>query len=132
MDMKINAHKIRQIRQERAWSQEHLAHASGLGLRTIQRIEAEGSASLESIKALAAVFELSIEELQAHDQQSPTTRVIAFLNHNRREVLVGLMVLAAVFSPPDIVKAAAVAFVLWMTFECLLCAGIRTGRRFRH
>lgn len=63
MNMKINANLIRDTRLRRAWSQEHLAHAAGLGERTVQRIEAAGTASLESIKALAAVLDLSTDQL---------------------------------------------------------------------
>jgi transcriptional regulator with XRE-family HTH domain len=63
MDMKAKSSLIRKHRQARMWSQEQLADASGLGLRTIQRLEARGSASLESIKSLAAVFEVDADSL---------------------------------------------------------------------
>jgi DNA-binding XRE family transcriptional regulator len=63
MDMKAKSSLIRKHRQERMWSQEQLAEISSLSLRTIQRIEGRGSASMESIKALAAVFELEAENL---------------------------------------------------------------------
>ena len=39
-NMKIDAKQIRRLREERAWSQEHLATVAGLSLRTIQRVEA--------------------------------------------------------------------------------------------
>ena len=44
-------------------SQEELAGATGLSLRTIQRIETDGIASLESKKALACVFQVELETL---------------------------------------------------------------------
>ncbi len=56
---------VRSEREKRAWSQEQLARVTGLGVRTIQRIETGGSASLESMKALASVFELDISELRS-------------------------------------------------------------------
>lgn len=65
MEMKLDRILIKSERRKRAWSQEHLADASGLGLRTIQRIERNGVASYESIRALAAVFSLRIEDLAA-------------------------------------------------------------------
>ncbi len=37
---------------------------SGLSLRTIQRIESGNKASLESLKSLAAVFEIDISTLE--------------------------------------------------------------------
>ncbi|MBU2714321.1 helix-turn-helix transcriptional regulator [Zooshikella harenae] len=61
--MKINAKKILNERKLRAWSQQHLADVSALSLRTIQRVENEGSGSLETVKALAACFELDTNEL---------------------------------------------------------------------
>ncbi len=45
------------------WSQEHLAALSGLSLRTIQRVEAGNSASNETLKSLASVFEIDISKL---------------------------------------------------------------------
>lgn len=63
LDIKAKSSLIRKHRLDRMWSQEQLAQISSLSLRTIQRLEARGSASLESIKALAAVFELEAESL---------------------------------------------------------------------
>jgi transcriptional regulator with XRE-family HTH domain len=56
--MKIDAKRIRKLREELAWSQEHLATVAGLSLRTIQRVEAEGLASLDTRMALAAAFKV--------------------------------------------------------------------------
>ena len=61
--MKINSELIQQLRHKRSWSQEELAIATGLNLRTIQRIENEGTASLQSRKAIASVFDVEIESL---------------------------------------------------------------------
>jgi transcriptional regulator with XRE-family HTH domain len=63
--MKINAARVREERKARQWSQEQLADACGLNLRTIQRLEASGNASSESLRALAAVFELEASALAA-------------------------------------------------------------------
>jgi len=63
MDMRLDRALVRRERQKRAWSQEHLAEVTGLGLRTIQRVEKTGSASYESVRALASVFSLEIENL---------------------------------------------------------------------
>jgi len=54
---------VRQLRLKRAWSQEQLAQFSGLNIRTIQRIERGQKAGLESLKSLAAVFEIELDEL---------------------------------------------------------------------
>jgi transcriptional regulator with XRE-family HTH domain len=55
---------VRRLREKRNWSQEQLATISGLSTRTIQRIESGNKASLESLKALASVFEIDISILQ--------------------------------------------------------------------
>jgi transcriptional regulator with XRE-family HTH domain len=63
MDMKVKSSLIRKYRAENLWSQEQLAKVSGLGLRTIQRLEARGSGSQETIKSLASVFEVKPDSL---------------------------------------------------------------------
>lgn len=60
---------IQKLRLQRGWSQEDLAELSTLSVRTIQRIERGHTASAESLKALAAVFEvdfLSLKEPNMH------------------------------------------------------------------
>jgi len=64
MDMQIDASKVRAGRERRAWSQEQLAEVTGLSMRTIQRVESSGSASFETAKAIAAVFESDVASLQ--------------------------------------------------------------------
>jgi transcriptional regulator with XRE-family HTH domain len=63
MEMKINAVKVIAERKVRAWSQQHLADVSAVSMRTIQRVENNGSGSLETIKALASCFELDVAML---------------------------------------------------------------------
>jgi len=65
MEMQIDSKRIRSERENRAWSQEHLAKLTGLGLRTVQRIESTGLASYESVSAIAAVLEISVGDLRA-------------------------------------------------------------------
>lgn len=65
MDMRLDPKLVKSERQNRAWSQEHLAHVAGLGLRTIQRIEKTGAASFESARALASVLSIPLHDLSA-------------------------------------------------------------------
>jgi transcriptional regulator with XRE-family HTH domain len=60
----INCAIVKQFRSEKSWSQEELAIASGLNLRTVQRIENEATASLQSKKALASAFGVAIKDLE--------------------------------------------------------------------
>jgi transcriptional regulator with XRE-family HTH domain len=55
---------IQKLRLQRGWSQEQLADVSGVSVRTIQRIERGQPGSLETLKALAAVFDVDFDQLQ--------------------------------------------------------------------
>ncbi|MAN47120.1 MAG: helix-turn-helix domain-containing protein [Alphaproteobacteria bacterium] len=63
MQFQADANKIKRWREERHWSQEHLADLAGIGLRTVQRIERGDKASGESLKALAAAFNVDVMAL---------------------------------------------------------------------
>ena len=64
---------IQKLRLQRGWSQQQLADLSGLSVRTIQRIEQGQVASTESLKSLAAVFEIDFLTLQEPDMNTATT-----------------------------------------------------------
>ena len=55
---------IQKLRLQKGWSQQQLADLSGLSVRTIQRIEQGQPASPESLKSLAAVFEIPFTDLK--------------------------------------------------------------------
>jgi len=61
--MSVSIEKLKKIRQHHGWSQERLAEMTRLSLRTIQRIETSGNASLESKLAIATAFNISPSEL---------------------------------------------------------------------
>ncbi|GAB3739283.1 hypothetical protein GCM10028794_22830 [Silanimonas algicola] len=61
--MHIDSARLRELRAAKRWSQEQLAELSGLNLRTIQRLESGAKVSTESLRALAAVFEVPAESL---------------------------------------------------------------------
>lgn len=50
--------KIKRWREERCWSQEHMADVAGVGLRTIQRMENGSPVSRDTVMALAAAFDV--------------------------------------------------------------------------
>jgi transcriptional regulator with XRE-family HTH domain len=70
--MRVNAALVIALRAKKAWSQDELSIASGLNLRTIQRIEKEASASLQSVKALASAFAIGIKDLEY--QEAPVMK----------------------------------------------------------
>ena len=61
--MQLDAQQIKQLRTVRGWTQQQLADICGLSLRTVQRVELSGIASLETTKAFAAAFECDRAEL---------------------------------------------------------------------
>ena len=63
MQFRPDAEKIKRWREERLWSQEHLADLAGVGLRTVQRIENGDPASRDSVMALAAAFNVEAAAL---------------------------------------------------------------------
>lgn len=66
---------MKSLRKEKRWSQEQLAELSGLNVRTIQRVEKGDSVGNETLKSLAAVFEISVDELlQAVVSEHKTTQ----------------------------------------------------------
>lgn len=66
---------VRKLRLQRSWSQEQLSQFSGLSIRTIQRIERGEKAGLESLKSLAAVFEIQVNELQRESDMTNNTQL---------------------------------------------------------
>jgi len=69
--MRINADLVIKTRKKKSWSQEELAIAAGLNLRTVQRIESEAAASLQSKKALASALDLDIHDLESQEIDMP-------------------------------------------------------------
>lgn len=59
----LSPERVKSLRKDNGWSQELLAKAAGLSLRTIQRAEKDGNSSPETQLALAAAFNVSPKEL---------------------------------------------------------------------
>jgi transcriptional regulator with XRE-family HTH domain len=108
---------VQKLRLKHGWSQQQLADASGLSVRTVQRIEAGEPASTESLKSLAAVFEVDFStlnpeptmntttlnptELQEQDVFTQVRKLRGFYLHLMKYVIVSLVLLAInlIFSP---------------------------------
>jgi uncharacterized membrane protein YhaH (DUF805 family)/DNA-binding XRE family transcriptional regulator len=85
--MHIHSARLRELRVARQWSQEQLAKLSGLNLRTIQRLESGARVSMESLRSLAAVFEVPPESLLVGDEPAPSQPALKAM---REGVLRGL------------------------------------------
>ncbi|HEY6458430.1 MAG TPA: helix-turn-helix transcriptional regulator [Steroidobacteraceae bacterium] len=117
--MKLDAALIRQEREKRAWSQEHLAGVTGLALRTIQRIESTGSASYESAGAIAAVFDLPVSALRDVRTESTvhTGGMRRWLTWHRLFTVLGCGLVSAVFLPPNFHMQIPAAVAFWVGCE---------------
>jgi len=62
---------VRRERRVRGWSQDQLATAAGLNLRTVQRVERGSACSGETLQALASALKLSTSKLT---KAAPGTR----------------------------------------------------------
>lgn len=74
---------IRKLRLEKGWSQEELAHFSGLSVKSIQRAEKGNNISVETLKSLAAVFEIDFNQLKEKQEMSFEDK----LNIDEKELL---------------------------------------------
>jgi transcriptional regulator with XRE-family HTH domain len=75
-EMKLDVERLRKLRESRGWSQEQLASAAGLSVRTVQRAEADGTSSRETKVCLAAALGVPHADLEA---QAPVTSTPARL-----------------------------------------------------
>jgi uncharacterized membrane protein YhaH (DUF805 family)/DNA-binding XRE family transcriptional regulator len=71
--MKIDSNLVKKLRTARNWSQEQLSEECGLSLRTIQRLENGDNASIESVRALAEVFDIDSNELILSEKDESMT-----------------------------------------------------------
>lgn len=99
---------VRELRQQKRFSQEQLAELSGLSLRTIQRVESGHRVSYASLRALAGAFDINVDklelELYAMDKTGREYRELplwvrlilgrAGLSSNRRELHTAEVILA--------------------------------------
>jgi len=90
MVISMNLNRIKQLRISRAWSQEQLAELSSLSVRTVQRIENGEQASLETLGAIAAAFDIKVAELIApvgpDENSTPDLALDQHIKSARRQV----------------------------------------------
>ena len=124
--MLLSTNKLKTLRKDKGWSQEVLAKATGLSVRTIQRIESDGRASNESTLALASVFNLSPQLLAATSGEIEVTwtRIVFMKNMLALFVILGatamLIVLAG--SINLVIDIASVLFLLLFLYAATIIA----------
>lgn len=76
---------IQKLRLKRGWSQQQLAEVSGLSTRTIQRLEAGFPPSTESLKSLAAAFEVDFSTLKPEPEMDTATSTASSHDPEKQE-----------------------------------------------
>ena len=77
--------QVQKLRLLKGWSQQQLADFSGLSVRTVQRIEAGQAASTETLKSLAAVFEVDFASLNPEPSMTTAAATVPASNPSERE-----------------------------------------------
>jgi transcriptional regulator with XRE-family HTH domain len=127
----INVRDIKKMRLERHWSQEQLAEMSGLSIRTIQRIENGENAGLESLKSLAAVFEINIADCDKEEEVEQIRKEEEYVQNLKG--FYKLLAIAAVSMIVPIVIAINDSnwnFFFWMLFSWVVMLGIYSLNTF--
>ena len=112
--MKLNPSIVRRLREARHWSQEQLAAAAVLGLRTVQRVEADGVASRETRVCLAAALDTDVSAmLDAGPGPGPGPVAAARWQPWMLLVVAGVLVFAAgtTLGAPRVVDYVAILLV---------------------
>jgi DNA-binding XRE family transcriptional regulator len=110
---------VKELRIKHSYSQEKLAAIVGVNLRTIQRIETKGVASLDTRGALAKALDVRPEELDVPEvsaavaTQGGSQPRLSFLVISGVLVVLGATILAvAVYSTPWLITLPAVVGAL--------------------
>jgi len=118
---------VQKLRVQRGWTQEQLAIVSGLSTRTIQRIERGQEPSLESLKALAAVFDVDFQSLkepvmkqEAMQSRSTAEEVLAFEHvRNIKRLYFNLISYCVIISALFAVNYVLTPRYLWAVFPAI-------------
>ncbi len=83
--------RIRQLRDQRGWTQNELAEASKVDIRTIQRLESGQPVSSHTLKQVAGSLGVSLEALRLENQPTPNPSGEFLLRIARADELVAII-----------------------------------------
>lgn len=81
MDATRAGRRIRRARDRKAWTQQHLADAAALSVRTVQRAE-DGTMSAETLSAIAGALGTDVERLSLPPYDGPVVQPVLFYAHD--------------------------------------------------
>jgi transcriptional regulator with XRE-family HTH domain len=127
----INIREIKKMRLERHWSQEQLAEMSGLSIRTIQRIENGENAGLESLKSLAAVFEINIVDSDKKEELEQIRKEEEYVQNLKGFYkLLAIGILSLVVPIIVAINDSNWSFFFWMLFSWAIILGVYSLNTF--
>jgi len=130
MHMQVNNKLIRALRLKKSWSQEKLADSTGLNLRTIQRIESSGTASLQARLAIATALAVEPADLdikpEVQSAESGLAGILSLLP-DLNTVLIGVYVLMTALGLGLVVLDAAYANQIALNMPLSDTAGVYAG-----
>jgi transcriptional regulator with XRE-family HTH domain len=125
MPITLDAAKLRRLREDRHWSQEHLAELAGVGVRTVQRIENGEKSSNESLKALAAAFNIDASDLTENTNakaekliRQKVTKTVADMRLGFGISLAGYVFVLLVFAGISFGDGSGGYTMMWPTIWC--------------
>ncbi len=96
--------KLKALRGARSWSQAHLADAARVNIRTVQRIEAGGPASSETLLSLAAALDVDVAELEPDARRQARG---AGLSRTRLAIAIACIAPTALFIAVNLLRSMA-------------------------
>ena len=94
--MDVNAQEIKKLRTSSAYTQQHLADACNISLRTIQRVERYGVASSETLMSLSSVFEVDAQSLIALPEPAQIIEESSNISQSQNIVTIVIAVTAGI------------------------------------
>lgn len=126
MELRVDRDRIRALRQRGPLTQEGLAELSGLHVRTIQRIEASGIASVQSIRSIARVFDVEASDLELQTgvdiEKDQTFGAVANVMRGAGAAFLWVALSALVWVPDS--EGGIVATVVAMLGFASFCTGL--------
>jgi transcriptional regulator with XRE-family HTH domain len=71
--MLLDKSKVKSLRVQRGWTQQHLADVCDINVRTIQRLEKSGIASSETTTALASGLDVRASDILLNQIEPPNS-----------------------------------------------------------
>jgi DNA-binding XRE family transcriptional regulator len=125
MNVKVNGELLKQLRIKHSYSQEKLAEIIGVNLRTIQRVESTGVASLSTRGALANALSVQPEDLDLPEAPTADSKGERLVGLPRWPVLLAgtvLVVLGGAVLAVGIMSATPIGLVTPQAIVGLLIA----------